>query len=230
MTEAEEIKKVVQASVGFTSKPSDHRSPEYWQNFFLRVDKQIRTNEFKKQGTSISDEVITIALSWRRPIIAIGSVLVIFALVFALWRSNTSLDVKKVTGQPKPPVARSTETDNRIADYFRRSKTLLIGLSNINLDNPKEIDLSSEQRLSRELVNEARNLQYLPMDDHSARLVDDLEKILIELANLKNESDFSNVDIIQSSIYKENLLFKIRMVEPIYNDTRFVNATYEGDR
>ena len=51
------------------------------------------------------------------------------------------------------------------------------------------------------------------MEARSARLIGDLEKILIELANIEEDQDIPNVEMIRSGIRRENLLFKIRMTE-----------------
>jgi hypothetical protein len=62
-------------------------------------------------------------------------------------------------------------------------------------------------------VHEARYLRNQPLDARSAELVGDLEKIMIELANLEEEHDLPNVELIRTGIRRENLLFKIRMAE-----------------
>ena len=54
------------------------------------------------------------------------------------------------------------------------------------------------------------------------KLIGDLEKILIELANIKEESGLPNVEIVRGGIHQENLLFKIRMAEAMYDTTRFM--------
>jgi len=51
-----------------------------------------------------------------------------------------------------------------------------------------------------------------------------MERILIELANLEEEADLPNVELIQSGIHRENLLFKIRMANPVYDTTRILYA------
>ncbi|HLX12472.1 MAG TPA: hypothetical protein VKS81_06625, partial [Bacteroidota bacterium] len=54
------------------------------------------------------------------------------------------------------------------------------------------------------------------LDPHSAKLVGDLQKILIELANMKDQGNAPNVEIVRSGVQEENLLFKIRMEEQSY--------------
>jgi hypothetical protein len=79
------------------------------------------------------------------------------------------------------------------------------------------IDVSAEQQLSRSLVHEARYLKpYMP-DSRSVKLVNDMEKIFIELANLEATNDRPNVELIRGGIVEENLLFKVRMAEAMFD-------------
>src|SRR5258708_35821753 len=108
--------------------------------------------------------------------------------------------------------------------YFRRSKILLIGLANIHQDQQGEVDLTADRRTSRSLVQEARYLEDQPLDHRSARLIGDLQKILIELANTKGRNGMPEVQILQGGIHRENLLFKIRMAETMFDSTQFANV------
>ena len=83
--------------------------------------------------------------------------------------------------------------------------------------NETSYDVSVEQEKSRELIHEARYLKNQPLDPRSQRLIEDLEKILIELANMKQEGNAPNVEIIRGGLHQENLLFKIRMEEQTFN-------------
>jgi hypothetical protein len=101
---------------------------------------------------------------------------------------------------------------------------LFVGLTNMKLHDDENIDLSAERKVSRQLIHEARYLKTQPIDERSAQLIGDLEKILIELANMKEENDISNVEIIRGGIHQENLLFKIRMAESLYDSVSSTNT------
>jgi hypothetical protein len=77
------------------------------------------------------------------------------------------------------------------------------------------------------LVREARYLKQQPLDVRSRQLMNDLERILIELANTEEQNDLPNVEIIRGGIHQENLLFKIRMAEAMYDSAQFM---YAGER
>jgi hypothetical protein len=98
-------------------------------------------------------------------------------------------------------------------EYLKKSRVLLVGLSNHRGEGNDREDLSIERGRSRQLVHEARFLKRQPLDVRSAKLVDDLERIQIELANLDENRAASDVEPIIAGIRQENLLFKIRMTE-----------------
>jgi hypothetical protein len=109
--------------------------------------------------------------------------------------------------------------NERVSQYFRRSKTLLVGLANLQPDRDERLDFTAERRVSRDLIREARYLKQQPIDPRSRELMNDLERIMIELKNIEEHADLPNVEIIRSGIREENLLFKIRMAEAMYDST-----------
>jgi hypothetical protein len=70
-----------------------------------------------------------------------------------------------------------------------------------------------EKEAARQLVQQARYLDSKSLDDRSRALVGALERILIELANMEEQADLPDVEIVRSGIRHDNMLFKIRMAE-----------------
>jgi uncharacterized protein YijF (DUF1287 family) len=120
----------------------------------------------------------------------------------------------------------SVESDSgRMTQYLRRSRALLVGITNVKMDARRSYDLEVERVASRSLAREARVLKQQPLDARSARLVNDLARIQIELANLKESDARPNLEIIRSGIEQENLLFKIRMAESAYHSAHFMKTS-----
>jgi hypothetical protein len=99
--------------------------------------------------------------------------------------------------------------------YVRKTKMILVGITNMKADG-EDVDISSEQERSKALLQQARYLKSQPIDDRSAKLIDELQMILTELANMKDQGNAPNVEILRSGVHHENLLFKIRMEEQKY--------------
>lgn len=104
-----------------------------------------------------------------------------------------------------------TEFDRRLSRYFRTSKALLVGFSNLGDARGGIVDLDAERELSRSLLREARFLRTGPVDARSERLIGDLDRILIALAN--GDASESDIELIRGGIENGNLLFKLRMQE-----------------
>jgi hypothetical protein len=103
--------------------------------------------------------------------------------------------------------------DRRLSDYFRKSKTLLVGVSNIAPEKGEEVDLDAERQTSRSLLREARYLRTGPVDPRASRLIDDLDRILIGLANGEEAASGPDIRMLRGGIERGNLLFKLRMQE-----------------
>ncbi len=104
----------------------------------------------------------------------------------------------------------------RLKQYLRKSKALLVGINNMPLAGGTTVDLSLERSMSRSLLHEARYLEEQPLDDRAAALLRDLEKIQIALANSNEREEIPGFQLIRGGIQEENLLFKIRMAETVY--------------
>jgi len=108
-----------------------------------------------------------------------------------------------------------------MGSYLRQSQMLLVGVTNMPIDEGQLPDLTIERETSRHLVEEARMLKQQSLDDRSVRLINDLQKIQIELANMDPRNDLPTMELVRSSIERENLLFKIRMEETINPQVRY---------
>ncbi len=106
-----------------------------------------------------------------------------------------------------------TPVQEAVGDYLTSSRMLLVGISNLSPEEGQPIDLGVERTAARSLVLQARLLSVEPLDERSRLLVEELERILIELANLEESADLPDVEMIRTGVRQQNLLFKIRMAE-----------------
>ena len=90
---------------------------------------------------------------------------------------------------------------------------LLVGIANLNPEEGKPLDLGIERKAARSLVLQARLLSERSIDERSRELLQELERILIELANLEETADVPEVEMIRTGMRQQNILFKIRMAE-----------------
>lgn len=210
--------------------PAAGKGKEFFDALALRVE-----NEISRRQTQRTNVLTEFAQKIRSFIAFRPS----YAYAFAGTLAAVVLAVLFVVRQPEQPIEYAAneerpsdyelahlQTQQRMSNYLQKSKTLLVGIANMKHNEGQETDFSAERRLSRNLVHEARYLKSQPMDDRSARLLQDLQKILVELANLEETNDVPNVEMIRSGINQENLLFKIRMAEASLDTNRTTNKIY----
>jgi hypothetical protein len=225
-----------------TAIPSEERTEEFWHSFASSVtakalaQKQVRKNPFAE----LVDWIEETLLLRPRYAYAVGSSVAVALAALAFWTfttpsqrdfADTGQHGKPLEHRSQPAAIEQTVDQQpgipvqRVNEYFRKSKTLLVGLANMRTDNSEPLDFSTERRVSRDLVREARFLKRQPLDVRSRHLMNDLERILIELENIEEQNDLSNVEIIRGGIHNENLLFKIRMAEAMYDSPQVVYAS-----
>lgn len=205
--------------------PSNRQTEEYWQGFVDTVERRTvarNAREFKSLWQSIESLLV---LRPRHAAVLGGSFALTAAAVFA-WHIFSAPPAQQPFIVEEAGTTSEEFTPERVSQYFRKSKVLLVGLTNSKMPEDHAVDFSVERRASRELVREARYLRQQPLDRRSSHLIDNLEKILIELANLEETNDLPDVEIIRGGIQRENLLFKIRMAEARYDSTRFTQAKF----
>ena len=104
----------------------------------------------------------------------------------------------------------------RTNDYFEKSRILFLGIVNADTSDIQNMDLSTERKVARGLVQEASFLKdnlNPSRDAVLARLVQELEMILITIANMEEEHDLDNIELIRSGIERQGVLLKINVLD-----------------
>ncbi|HLJ28722.1 MAG TPA: hypothetical protein VKY85_18585 [Candidatus Angelobacter sp.] len=109
-----------------------------------------------------------------------------------------------------------------VGDHLERSQMLLIEI--MNADPKDRTDLSSEQEQARSLLDSNRLYRVSAQktgDPAIVPVLDELERVLAEIANSPSDSSPKDLQEIRSRIQSQDLLFKIHVVHS--------NVTSEGD-
>lgn len=210
-----------------SSPPADERDAAFWDGFPAAVAERIAAEGPETGGwlKPLRDIVHDLIVPQRRLLIAAGGAIAVVGTMIVGWNAWQHRAFEP--GERVESIAvRTASADDPLGQYFRRSKVLLVGLSNMPTADGVPVDLSVERSTSRELIREARSFDDTPLDPRSTLLLRDLQKILIELANMEQTTDIPNVEIIRSGIRRENLLFKIRMAEATRDSVRLMQAKY----
>ncbi len=112
------------------------------------------------------------------------------------------------------PPAPLDSTDDRAMAYLERSKNLLIGLVNTSEADNQRLDYSHEQRVSRELIEQANVLKVAlnrPDERQLRQLVLDLEVILLQLANVEVKPGVPAIEFVRQGVDQKSILLKINL-------------------
>jgi hypothetical protein len=113
-----------------------------------------------------------------------------------------------------PALSSSDSTEKKTLAYFERSRNLLIGLTNIDETHEATIDLSSHQRISRQLIDQGSVLAVLlhkPEQQRTRQLIEDLQVILMQLANTELKPGVPVVELVKRGVNEKSILLKINL-------------------
>jgi hypothetical protein len=100
-----------------------------------------------------------------------------------------------------------------VGDHLERSQMVLVELTNADGKGP--VDISSEQRTARDLVDANRLYRETAAragEVGVASVLDDLERVLIEIANSPSKLSSAQFEEFRHRVEAKGILFKIRVI------------------
>jgi hypothetical protein len=125
----------------------------------------------------------------------------------------------RISRRPEMPTMAAGQVRERIllvavGDHLERSQMVLAEISNAPDGNGK-FDISNEQRMAEDLLDSNRLYRQTANstgDTAVANVLDDLERMLLEIANGPSQLDPAQLDELRQEIKDRGLLFKIRVI------------------
>ena len=114
------------------------------------------------------------------------------------------------------PMLTTVQLSKQTHQYLDRSKVLLLGLVNFDVDedDPAFINLAQQQEVAGELIQQAAFLKEELAESREQQLsalVEELELILLQIANLEIQQDVPSIELIQRGVDRGSLLLKINL-------------------
>ncbi|UCE22182.1 MAG: hypothetical protein JSV46_08225 [Candidatus Aminicenantes bacterium] len=129
-------------------------------------------------------------------------------------------EIQQASQQPglTTPQQPGTELVHRTQNYIERSKLILLALVNFDpaTEDPYALDLPFQQQVSKELVQEASYLKRELAESDQERvenLIIDLERILLQIANLESENDFEAIELVKEGVKNRGILMQINFAD-----------------
>lgn len=150
-----------------------------------------------------------------------GLVLAAFVVGRSLpWRAPNGGAAGTTVQQPGPRQASAAEQERvrerillvAVGDHLERSQMALVEL--VNAPGGKTVDISSEQERARDLVTENRLYRQTALttgDAGVASVLDDLERVLVEIANSPSRMSGAEFGKVRSRIEQQGIIFKVRV-------------------
>jgi len=104
-----------------------------------------------------------------------------------------------------------------VGEHLGHSERMLVELSNAAPNDPaqKQVNISAEQRRAEDLLEENRLYRQTALRDGDAGLasvLDELERVLLDVAHSPEEVTPAQLEAIQKKIEGRGILFKVRVV------------------
>jgi hypothetical protein len=159
--------------------------------------------------------------SWPQPrawaaLGAVATLLVAAFLVGRFWTpSQPHLPPQVSQGsQPAPEKIRERVLLVTVGSHLERSQMILVELANAPASDG--VDISVEQRRAQDLLSDNRLYRQTAAragDANVAAVLDQLERLLIDIAHRPSRLSKSDIQRLQRQINSQGLVFKIRVVE-----------------
>lgn len=225
--ELDELRSTIEALAPYAIDAALKRSDEFWKELPHAIERRLRDDAAQR---TLRQPPRRIVLPWffppRRIVPALGGALAVVAVALLAWHLRTPVTPEADQSAILQPVL-GTVSD-RLAEYVRRSKILLVGLTNTRAPEGEPLDLSLERYRSQELLLAAREIPRDSLDGYSAMVVEDLKRVLVEIAAPQDASEQHQIELLRHSIRQQNLVFKLRMLEKLHVSPQTVSVRHEA--
>jgi len=211
-------------ALGQLGAPRRPQMPEhFWESYWHRLAQRLEKEE---RATPAREPAFGRLMNWLREkwiaqplLIPLGraagilALLVLGVLVGHYWWPQDRNENQPMTHSTSPPMP---VVQTRAEQWLERSKILLLGVVNEDLSGEVQPDFSHQRQVSRHLLTEARALNR-ELDPAANRqmlqLINQLELILLQIANLEAEHDLSAIELVREGVARNGLLLKINITE-----------------
>ncbi len=185
--------------------PVPERGADYGAEVWRRIQGQVIAHE-PERGFAWSD------LFGMRQLARAGAVAVLVIAAFLAGRYWPQPDAPQIAGNPEQVRERIMLV--AVGDHMERSRMVLVEL--MNSSETGMVDLSTTQTWAEDLVESNRLYRRTAAQAGETGLtsvLEDLERVLLEVAHSPQEISQSELDLLRKRIESKGILFKLRVVE-----------------
>ena len=188
------------------SRYDDPTVPERSEAYGQEVWQRLRPRLMERPGSAWAD----FFAPRRWALAGAFAALIVVAFLAGRYGSHHEMEANAAIS----PQARERILLVAVGDHLDRSQMVLVELTNADSKGP--VDISSEQRTARDLVDANRLYRQTAAragEVGVASVLDDLERVLIEVANSPSKLSSAQFEDIRQRIEAKGILFKIRVID-----------------
>jgi hypothetical protein len=172
------------------------------------------------------------AFSWWAPRrwAAVAAMSALVAVAFIAGRYSPHSETPAAVATQQSPV-RERVLVVAVGNHLERSQMVLVEL--VNSPDKGKVDIGNEQALAEDLLSENRLYRQTASaagETGVASLLEDLERVLIEIAHSPGKISSEELDDIRHRIESQGLLFKMRVMGSNLNERVAKPARSEGGK
>jgi hypothetical protein len=183
------------------SLPVPDRAPDYESQVWRMVESRLPRRRLVSRW-----------FAWRPMIVAAAMAGLVVAAFFA------GRSWQKPSRKPASTMADSQVRERvlmvAVGDHLERSQTVLVELANAATPGKGGLDISYEQRAAQDLVESNRLYRQTAAsagDDATANLLDELERVLLDIAHSPSEVSEKQLEDLRKEIESRGILFKVKV-------------------
>jgi hypothetical protein len=192
----------------------------YEERLAQRIEKEEASQVERESWQKRFARTFTFAPKWAYQAAAALVLIVVGIFIGRMVFLPSTQEIQQASMQPglATPQQPGTELARRTQNYIERSKLILLALVNFDpaTEDPYALDLPYQQQLSKELVQEASYLKRELAESDQERLenlIVDLERVLLQIANLESENDFDAIELVKEGVNNRGILMQINLTD-----------------
>ena len=177
------------------SLPVPERASDYEARVWGAIEKELPGRSFGSRW-----------FGWKPLMVAVSMAALVIAAFFAgrSWQ------------KPREPAGNVRERVLLVAvgDHLERSRMMLVELTNSDAPKKGSLDISYEQRAAEDLIESNRLYRQTAMsagDEATASLLEDLERVLLEVAHSPSSVSERQLEDLRKKIEGQGILMKVKV-------------------
>jgi len=182
-----------------SSSEVPERPAEYGRTVWWRLQPRLRESRSRA------------AAAWSRRVLPFAALAASLVLAFLLGRFTRERELQ--IAQPINEPARERILLVAVGEHLERSQMVLVELQNAG--GSESVDISTERHWAEELVPANRLYRQAALragEPGVANVLDELERVLVEIANSPDQLGTPGLEQIKQRIEAQGILFKVRVI------------------